>query len=104
MLWLTLSGSNPLSRTNFHGPVRVIEVHLSENLIHLIFYDVGVGLVTRKMGNTLKPTQIIAIDGDKWTIKTVSTFKSSEINFVLGEEFDENTIDGRKAKVTLFNH
>ena len=59
--------------------------------------------MTRKMGNTIKPSQIITVDGDKWTIKTVSTFKSSEINFVLGEEFDENTIDGRKAKVTAIS-
>ena len=59
--------------------------------------------MTRKMGNTIKPSQIITVDGDKWTIKTVSTFKSSEINFVLGEEFDENTIDGRKAKVTALS-
>lgn len=62
---------------------------------------VGVGLVTRKMGNTIKPSQIITVDGDKWTIKTVSTFKNSEINFTLGQEFEENTIDGRKAKSVM---
>ena len=65
----------------------------------LLLFLTGVGLVTRKMGNTIKPSQIITVDGDKWTIKTVSTFKNSEINFTLGQEFEENTIDGRKAKV-----
>lgn len=48
-----------------------------------------------------KPTTIIAIEGDVITLKTVSTFKSTEINFKLGEEFDETTADDRKVKVHL---
>lgn len=37
------------------------------------------------------------------TLKTVSTFKTTEINFKLGVEFDETTADDRKCKsvVTL---
>lgn len=46
-----------------------------------------------------KPTTIISIDGDVITLKTSSTFKSTEINFKLGEEFDETTADDRKVKV-----
>ncbi|TSK31378.1 Fatty acid-binding protein, heart [Bagarius yarrelli] len=50
-----------------------------------------------------KPTTIIALDGDVFTLKTVSTFKNTEIKFKLGEEFDETTADDRKVKsvVTL---
>lgn len=53
----------------------------------------------RKMAATIKPTQQISIEGNKWTIKTHSTLKNTEISFVLGEEFEETTADGRKVKV-----
>ncbi|KFO84255.1 Fatty acid-binding protein, heart, partial [Buceros rhinoceros silvestris] len=47
-----------------------------------------------------KPTTIIEMDGDKITVKTQSTFKSTEISFKLGEEFDETTADDRHVKET----
>lgn len=53
----------------------------------------------RKMGAVTKPTTIISLDGDKVVLKTSSTFKSTEISFKLGEEFDETTADSRKVKV-----
>ena len=56
-------------------------------------------MLTRKLDNTIKPSQIITVDGDKWTIKTVSTIKNSEISFTIGREFEEKTVDGRKVKV-----
>lgn len=65
------------------------------------FCVLGVGFATRQVGSMTKPTTIIAIDGDVITLKTVSTFKSTEIKFKLGEEFDETTADDRKVKVHL---
>lgn len=50
------------------------------------------------MGNTVSPTVDLQKDGDEYTFNTVSTFKSSTIKFKLGEEFDEETLDGRKIK------
>ena len=63
----------------------------------------GVGLVLRKMGNLAKPTTEITVteEGQRWNIRTVSTFKTTEINFRLGQEFDELTADGRKVKVQI---
>lgn len=61
----------------------------------------GVGFAVRQVGSMTKPTTIISIDGDVVTLKTVSTFKSTEIKFKLGEEFDETTADDRKVKVRL---
>ncbi|XP_067281035.1 fatty acid-binding protein, heart [Pseudorasbora parva] len=58
----------------------------------------GVGFATRQVGSMTKPTTIISMEGDVITLKTVSTFKSTEINFKLGEEFDETTADDRKVK------
>lgn len=62
-------------------------------------YLSGVGFATRQVGSMTKPTTIISKEGDVITLKTVSTFKSTEINFKLGEEFDETTADDRKVKV-----
>ncbi|XP_057209928.1 fatty acid-binding protein, heart [Triplophysa rosa] len=61
----------------------------------------GVGFATRQVGSMTKPTTIISMDGDIITLKTVSTFKSTEINFKLGVEFDETTADDRKVKSKL---
>ncbi len=57
-------------------------------------------MVMRKMGNTVKPAQHITVDGEKYQIKTVSTFKNTEINFGIGEVFEETTADGRKVSVS----
>lgn len=39
-------------------------------------------------------------DGEKFYIKTSTSVRTTEINFHIGEEFDEETVDGRKCKVT----
>ncbi|TFK10949.1 A-kinase anchor protein 2 [Platysternon megacephalum] len=61
----------------------------------------GVSLATRKLGSLTKPTVTISIDGDVLTIQTKSTFKSTEVSFKLGEEFEETTADDRKTKSTV---
>jgi len=58
----------------------------------------GVGFVLRKIGNSVSPTVELKKDGDKYTLITSSTFKTSEISFELGKEFDEETLDGRNVK------
>ncbi|XP_017018623.1 fatty acid-binding protein [Drosophila kikkawai] len=60
--------------------------------------ELGVGLVTRKMGNSLSPTVEVTLEGDTYTMTTTSTFKTSSISFKLGVEFDEETLDGRNVK------
>jgi translation elongation factor P/translation initiation factor 5A len=52
-----------------------------------------------KMGSTAKPTVMIKKDGDVYTLRTETTFKTAEISFKIGEEFEETTTDGRKCKV-----
>ena len=55
-------------------------------------------MVLRKMGNSVTPTVELKKEGDVYTFTTSSTFKTSSITFKLGEEFDEETLDGRKVK------
>ncbi|XP_013781114.1 fatty acid-binding protein-like [Limulus polyphemus] len=62
---------------------------------------VGVGMVMRKLGSTSKPTVEISKEGDKWKIKTITTFKTTEIEFKLGEEFEETRMDGSVVKTTI---
>ena len=62
---------------------------------------VGVGMMTRKLANAATPVTEITVDGDTYTIKTSTTFKTTEIKFKLGEEFDETTGDGRQVKSTI---
>ncbi|XP_067133353.1 fatty acid-binding protein isoform X3 [Centruroides vittatus] len=61
----------------------------------------GVGMVMRKLGATSKPTVEISQDGDAWSIKTITTFKTSEIKFKLGEEFEETRMDGSVVKTVI---
>lgn len=60
----------------------------------------GVNIITRTMAKAAVPTQEIKVNGDEWYIKTSTTFKTTEISFKIGEEFDETTADGRKVKTT----
>ncbi|XP_038246781.1 fatty acid-binding protein 5-like [Dermochelys coriacea] len=60
--------------------------------------ELGVGIALRKMGSMAKPDVYIIKDGDAITIKTESTFKSSQLVFKLGEKCEENTLDGRKVQ------
>uniref|UniRef100_A0A8B9GUZ1 Fatty acid binding protein 7, brain, a n=1 Tax=Astyanax mexicanus TaxID=7994 RepID=A0A8B9GUZ1_ASTMX len=65
----------------------------------VVIVSTGVGFATRQVGNVTKPTIVVSQEGDKIIIKTLSTFKNTEISFKLGEEFDETTADDRNVKV-----
>jgi len=63
---------------------------------------IGVNIVLRKAGAALSSTSEISDLGEnKIKINTQSTFKSSEVTFVLGKDVDEKTMDGRQCKSTL---
>ena len=56
------------------------------------------------MGNTLKPDFIVSKDGDTWKMVSSSTFKTTEVSFQEGVEFDETTADDRVVKVGLITY
>lgn len=60
-------------------------------------------MAMRKMGSMAKPDVYIIKDGDTITVKTESTFKTSQFSFKLGEKFEENTLDGRKTQVSILD-
>lgn len=55
-------------------------------------------MALRKMGAIAKPDCIITSDGQNLTVKTESTFKTTQFSCKLGEKFEENTADGRKTQ------
>ena len=61
----------------------------------------GVGYITRKLGNQSYPVVTIDKDVDNYNMKTESLVKTSELNFKLGEQFEEITGDGRKVLSTM---
>jgi len=63
--------------------------------------QLGVGIMLRKLGASAKPSLEISEENGVWTIKTISTMKTTEVKFKLGEEITENTVDGRQCK-TVF--
>ncbi|XP_077446127.1 fatty acid binding protein 4a [Stigmatopora argus] len=63
---------------------------------------IGVGFAIRQVGNRTKPNLILTVD-DQGTVsmKTQSTFKTSEIKFKLNEPFEETTADDRKTRTVI---
>jgi len=91
---------------NFEGLIQlavfqIFNIYKYYMMVHMFFFLLGVGMVLRKMGNTVSPTVEVTQDGDTYTLTTTSTFKTSAISFKLGEEFDEETLDGRKVKSVI---
>jgi hypothetical protein len=61
----------------------------------------GLGWVARMTAKAVKPRVVISENGDKWTIKSETTFKSLSLDFIPGVPFDETTPDGREVKVRI---
>ncbi|KAK2842602.1 hypothetical protein Q5P01_012802 [Channa striata] len=82
--------------TNFSGTWKM---QSSENFDELLKV-LGVSLVLRKVAVAAasNPQVEIQQDGDQFYIKTSTSVRTTEINFRIGEEFEEETVDGRKCK------
>lgn len=67
----------------------------------------GVNFFLIGIGNLVSPTvELRKLPNDKYKLITESTFRNTVIEFKLGEEFDEETVDGRNVKsvMTLENN
>lgn len=62
---------------------------------------VGVGFIARQAGAVVKPVLDIEVSGDHWKVTSTATFrKPFTMEFDLGKEFERETADGRKMKVS----
>ncbi|KAF7241545.1 Cellular retinoic acid-binding protein 1 [Varanus komodoensis] len=76
----------------------------SENFDELLKV-LGVNAMLRKVAVAAasKPHVEIRQDGDQFYIKTSTTVRTTEINFKVGESFEEETVDGRKCRNPKLN-
>lgn len=77
--------------------------HISEKSENFdAFLDkLGVGFMVKTAAKTLKPTLEVEVAGDTYTLRSLSTFKNTEIKFKLGEEFEEDRADGKKVQTSV---
>lgn len=72
------------------------------NLRSLFWFDSGVGWFLRRIGNSVSPSvELQKLPNNKYKLITTSTFKDTEIEFELGKEFDETTLDDREVKSVM---
>ncbi|XP_053552298.1 cellular retinoic acid-binding protein 2 [Bombina bombina] len=71
----------------------------SENFEEML-KALGVNVMLRKIAVAAasKPAVEIKQDGECFYIKTSTTVRTTEIHFKVGEEFEEQTVDGRPCK------
>ncbi|XP_008287489.1 retinol-binding protein 2a isoform X2 [Stegastes partitus] len=62
-----------------------------------------IDFATRKIASHLHQTKVIVQNGDKFETKTLSTFRNYEVNFTIGQEFEEHTkgLDNRKVQTLV---
>nr|Q17017.2 RecName: Full=Probable fatty acid-binding protein [Anopheles gambiae] len=58
----------------------------------------GVGMVLRKLGNSISPTVELVKNGDEYTFNTLSPSRTRRSSSSWAMEFDEETVDGRMVK------
>ncbi|KAK6310489.1 hypothetical protein J4Q44_G00185440 [Coregonus suidteri] len=84
---------------NFNGKW---EMESSENFEDYL-KALNIDFATRKIAVHLAQTKVIIQDGDKFEIKTLSTFRNYEFMFTVGVEFEEHTkgLDNRVVKALV---
>ncbi|KAM6234250.1 LOW QUALITY PROTEIN: cellular retinoic acid-binding protein 2 [Porphyrio hochstetteri] len=80
---------------NFSG----MKMKSSENFEELL-KALGVNVMLRKIAVAAasKPAVEIKQDGESFFIRTGTAVRTTEISFRVGEEFEEQTVDGRPCK------
>jgi len=83
--------------TDFTGKYKLTE---SDNFDKFL-QELGVNFVLRNLAKTSTPVVEITKDGDKYSLKTMTAIKNSEIKFELGKEFEEARMDGKNVKTVV---
>ncbi|XP_042294775.1 cellular retinoic acid-binding protein 2 [Sceloporus undulatus] len=81
---------------NFSGSWKMKSSENFEELLKAL----GVNVMLRKIAVAAasKPAVEIKQEGEAFYIKTSTTVRTTEIHFKIGEEFEEQTVDGRPCK------
>ncbi|XP_070579204.1 cellular retinoic acid-binding protein 2-like [Ptychodera flava] len=65
----------------------------TENL-EVLLKKMGVGLLHRGVVAKVTPSLEITQNGDRFTIRTITTFRTVELKFTVGEEFEDTVMNG----------
>uniref|UniRef100_A0A8C6UGW5 Cellular retinoic acid-binding protein 1 n=1 Tax=Neogobius melanostomus TaxID=47308 RepID=A0A8C6UGW5_9GOBI len=81
---------------NFSGTWKMKSSENFDELLKVL----GVNAMLRKVAVAAASNPHVEIrqKGETFYIKTSTTVRTTEINFTVGEEYDEETVDGRKCK------
>uniref|UniRef100_A0ABK0LPE8 Cellular retinoic acid binding protein 2 n=2 Tax=Rattus norvegicus TaxID=10116 RepID=A0ABK0LPE8_RAT len=82
---------------NFSGNWKIIRSENFEEMLKAL----GVNMMMRKIAVAAASKPAVEIkqeNDDTFYIKTSTTVRTTEINFKIGEEFEEQTVDGRPCK------
>lgn len=77
------------------------------NFIRYIFryffvtLQANVGFLARTAAKAIKSSLEFIVTGNHWKMISTSTFKTHAMEFDIGAEFEHETIDGRKMKVSF---
>jgi len=63
-----------------------------------VMKELGVGWITRKLGNAATPVIELTENNGEYSLTSKSTFKNTDLRFRVGQEFQEETPDGRTVK------
>lgn len=58
-------------------------------------------MVRKMAGSVTSTVQLVKEDDDNYSFNTVSTFRTQQLKFKPGVEFDETTMDGRTVKCVI---
>jgi len=86
---------------NEMAPITGTYTQVSSEKYEEFLKALGVGFILRKAALASTPVMTISEDGGNWTMVTKTTVKSIELKFRLGEEFEEDTTDGRHCKTVV---
>merc|ERR1712080_412983 len=84
-----------------HGPDHRKLPQVSNEGYEDFLKDLGVSFLLRKAAMASTPVMTITESGGNWTMVTKTSMKSIELKFRPGEEFEEDTTDGRHCKTTV---
>uniref|UniRef100_A0A670JPX4 Retinol binding protein 2 n=1 Tax=Podarcis muralis TaxID=64176 RepID=A0A670JPX4_PODMU len=100
--------THPKSRKSYWAHIILLFINVCLKLIRpivniFIGVSAGIGLATRKIANHLTQTKEIIQEGNHFKTKTLSTFRNYEVNYTVGEEFEEHTkgLDDRVVKTLV---
>nr|XP_033777617.1 retinoid-binding protein 7-like isoform X7 [Geotrypetes seraphini] len=83
-----------MAPVDFSGTWGLVSSENFENYMKSLDID----FMTRKVAKMLTPQKVIEQQGDKFSIRTLSTFRNYLVEFKVGEEYEEDTkgLDNRK--------